>query len=92
MKSVQLMKTNIIPKGFLFNKITFTEFKIKKMSCLEPEQPGAVLIALSWSRPHLAEAGVGSGTSDVLSRSRPKKYGSTTIFRLTFNLPVIFQK
>ena len=77
MKSVQLMKTNIIQKGFLFNKITFTEFKIKKMSCLEPEQPGA---------------GVGSGTSDVLSRSRPKKYGSTTIFRLTFNLPVIFQK
>ena len=41
MKSVQLMKTNIIQKGFLFNKITFTEFKIKKChvwsrSSLEP--------------------------------------------------------
>ena len=43
---------------------------------MEPEPPGAAFFAWSRSRPNLvgAVAGVGSGTSDFRSRSRPKQW------------------
>ena len=53
---------------------------------MEPEPPGAAFFAWSRSRPNLvgAVAGVGSGTSDFRSRSRPKKWRlSNTGFSLS---------
>ena len=59
------------PKKSCINNSLFKRLKMKNFSVWSP--PGAAFFAWSRSRPNLVGTGVGSGTSDFRSRSRPKK-------------------